>query len=289
MKNFCRIASTLVLLGLQATAFAQATAAIPTGMVEQPCPPPVQIPDSARDLLTELFMRPHTPTAADFADLNSNTDFRQYQSAIQQMGNSDWPALCRFRADNARLQAAGATPNLVFMGDSITELWLLDDAMLFDDNRVNRGISGQTTPQMLLRFRADVVALQPHAVHILAGTNDVAGNTGPSTVDDFKNNIMSMVELAKANNIKVLLGSIPPTATFSWQPTIEPVPRIRELNAWLRDYAAEQQLVYIDYYTALTGPAGELRSELGNDGVHPNRDGYVLMRRLLEQALARSE
>ncbi|MES2607011.1 MAG: GDSL-type esterase/lipase family protein [Pseudomonadota bacterium] len=289
MKKYCRIAGVVALLGWHAVASAQQKADAVSGMVEQPCPPPVQMPDSARELLTDLFMRPHPLNATDFASLNGNDDFRQYLAAIQQMGNRDWPALCRFRADNARLQTADTRPQLVFMGDSITENWLLGDSALFDDNNINRGIGGQTTPQMLLRFRADVVALQPRFVHILAGTNDVAGNTGPTTASDYQNNIMSMVELAKANNIAVLLGNIPPAATFSWQPSIDPVPRIRELNSWLREYAAEQDLVYIDYYAALAGSAGELRSELGNDGVHPNRDGYTVMKHLLEQALARSK
>jgi lysophospholipase L1-like esterase len=289
MKQFGLMATMVTLLGLHQAMAAEPDTTIAVGIVEQPCPPATPMPDSARSLLTDLFMRPHTPSATDFASLNTNADFRQYLTAIQKMGNRDWPALCRFSADNARLIAASVKPSLVFMGDSITENWLLGDPALFNDNSVNRGIGGQTTPQMLLRFRADVVALRPSTVHILAGTNDVAGNTGPTTVNDFKNNIMSMVELAKANGIKVLLGSIPPAATFSWQPAIDPVPRIRELNAWLREYAAAQNLQYIDYYAALAGPAGELRSELGNDGVHPNRDGYAIMKRLLDQALVQKK
>lgn len=266
---------------------AQAADNIAIGMVDQPCPPPVTMPASAAALLSDLFMRPHAITPEEGARLNNDADFRQYLGALRQMGDRDWPALCRFRADNERLVAAGIHPRLVFMGDSITENWLLGDPALFNETNVNRGIGGQTTPQMLLRFRNDVVALRPAAVHILAGTNDVAGNTGPTTAADFQNNIMSMVELAQASGIRVLLGSIPPAATFNWQPALEPAPRIRELNAWLRDYAAREKLTYIDYHTALAGPNGELRSELGNDGVHPNREGYVIMRRLLEEALAR--
>lgn len=287
MQARSHIVMLLAALSLPAPGFAQNADGIAVGIVDEPCPPPVAMPVSAQALLTDLFMRPHALTAEDTTALNNDPSFREYLGALRQMGNRDWPALCRFRADNDRLVAAGTRPALVFMGDSITENWLLGDAELFNNNYVNRGIGGQTTPQMLLRFRADVVALRPRAVHILAGTNDIAGNTGPSTVDDFRNNIMSMVEVAKANSIDVLLGSIPPAATFSWQPNMQPAPRIRELNAWLRDYAAQQGLVYIDYYTALAGPDGELRSELGNDGVHPNRDGYLIMRRLLEEALAR--
>lgn len=282
---------TLVTLLLSTVSFAavsaQAADDIAIGMVEQPCPPPVTMPASAAGLLTDIFMRPHALTPEDGARLSSDADFRQYLAALRQMGDRDWPALCRFRADNERLVAIGERPQLVFMGDSITENWLLGDPALFNDDRVNRGIGGQTTPQMLLRFRSDVVALRPVVVHILAGTNDVAGNTGPTTVADFRNNLMSMVELAQASGIRVLLGSIPPAATFNWQPALEPAPRIEELNAWLRDYAASKNLTYIDYHSALAGPGGELRRELGNDGVHPNRDGYAIMRRLLDEALAR--
>jgi lysophospholipase L1-like esterase len=172
------------------------------------------------------------------------------------------------------------------MGDSITENWGLADPGFFTSGLVNRGISAQTSAQMLLRFRADVIALRPAIVHILAGTNDVAGNNGPISPQDFQNNIQSMVELAQANGIRVILGSIPPAAVFSWRPELKPVPRIRALNEWLRSYAASHGLGYVDYYSALAGPAGELRATLANEGVHPNRDGYVIMRRLAEAALA---
>jgi lysophospholipase L1-like esterase len=172
------------------------------------------------------------------------------------------------------------------MGDSITENWALADPQFFARGIVNRGISGQTTPQMLVRFRADVIDLKPQVVHIMAGTNDVAGNTGPTTAQDVKNNIVSMVELARANAIRVVLGSIPPAAAFKWRPEVDPVPQIDALNTWLREYAAQNRLEYIDYHAALAGPSGELRAELGNDGVHPNRDGYRIMRTLLEQKIA---
>ncbi|MEY4643136.1 MAG: hypothetical protein RLZZ227_3130 [Pseudomonadota bacterium] len=268
---------------------AQPNAAAPTGpvgIVDAPCAPPVAMPESARALLTQLFMEPRTLTPADTAQLMQHADFGRYNAALRRDAARDWPALCRFRAANAALLDAGARPRVVFIGDSITENWLLGDSALFADEFVNRGIGGQTTPQMLLRFRADVVALGPNIVHILAGTNDVAGNTGPSTAQDVKNNIMSMVDIARANGIDVILGSIPPAASFDWQPTLDPVPPIRTLNMWIRDYAAQNDLGYIDYFTALAGTNAELRAELGNDGVHPNRDGYAIMRRLLEEQLA---
>jgi hypothetical protein len=139
---------------------------------------------------------------------------------------------------------------------------------------------------MLVRFRADVIALKPQLVHIMAGTNDIAGNTGPTTVQDVKNNIVSMVELARANGIRVALGSIPPAAKFNWRPQVDPVQHISALNAWLREYATENRLEYIDYHTALTGPSGELKKEFGDDGVHPNREGYRVMRKIVEPRLA---
>ena len=258
----------------------------PVGMVDQPCPAPVAMPPSVRDLLTSLFMEPRTLGPTDIAKLTGDKAFGEYNAANRGYPGQDWAGLCRFRAANDAYVASGKTPRIVFMGDSITENWLLGDPALFNDNSVNRGIGGQTAPQMLLRFRADVVRLKPRMVHLMTGTNDIAGNTGPSTVQDFKNNVMSMVELARANGIAVLLASIPPTAGFNWQPAIDPAPRIRELNAWLKEYAAGNGLGYIDYYSALAGAKGELRTELGNDGVHPNKAGYAVMRKLLNQQLA---
>jgi lysophospholipase L1-like esterase len=268
--------------------FAQASHA-PVGIVDEPCAPAAAMPASVRDLLTELFMEPRTLAPDDFAQLMQHEEFAQYNAANRHDATQDWAGLCRFRAANAALLNAGAAPRVVFIGDSITENWSLGDPGFFGDEFVNRGIGGQTTPQMLLRFRADVVALQPAIVHILAGTNDIAGNTGPSTAQDFRNNIMSMVDIAQANGIAVILGSIPPAATFNWQPALDPTPRIRELNTWLRDYAQQRDLGYIEYFTPLAGMNAELRADLGNDGVHPNRDGYVIMRRLVETQLAQKD
>ncbi len=258
----------------------------PIGMVDEPCPAAVAMPPAVRDLLSSLFMEPRTLGPTDMAKLTGDKAFGEYNAANRGYPGQDWAGLCRYRAANDALIASGKTPRVIFMGDSITDNWLLGDPALFNDNNVNRGIGGQTTPQMLVRFRNDVVALKPRIVHIMAGTNDVAGNSGPTRVQDFRNNLMSMVDLAKANGIAVILGSIPPAATFNWQPALKPVPRIRELNAWLKSYAASNGLAYIDYYTALTGADGELRSDLGNDGVHPNKTGYAIMRTLLERQLA---
>ena len=267
----------------------QAPAAELMGMVDNPCPPPILMPEAVRSKLIEVFITPQSQSQSQAGAPGFDAEFTGYFAALQNMGNQDWPSLCRFRADNARLQAAQARPQLVFIGDSITENWLLGDPDLFGNDFVNRGIGGQTSPQMLLRFQADVIALQPEYVHIMAGTNVVAGNTGPTTQQDFKNNIMSMVQLAQASDIRVLLGSIPPSAGFYWQPALQPAPHIRELNSWMQQYAAEQNLAYVDYFAALAGEADELPAALGNDGVHPNRDGYTIMRKLFESALMRAQ
>jgi lysophospholipase L1-like esterase len=196
----------------------------------------------------------------------------------------DWPNLCKYKAENAQVIASGR-PDIVFMGDSITEGWRLIDPTMFNDKIIDRGISGQTSPQMLVRFMQDVVSLRPRAVHILAGTNDVAGNTGPNAPDDYKNNIRAMAALAKANGIAVILGSILPANHFIWRPDLKPAPQIVALNTWLRDFAAENHLGYVDYYSALVDGQGGLRSALTPDGVHPNQDGYAVMRPLAQAAI----
>jgi lysophospholipase L1-like esterase len=200
----------------------------------------------------------------------------------------DFAGLCRYKSDNAAILKGGAHPTSVFMGDSITEGWRVADPSLFSVVVVDRGISGQTSPQMLVRFYQDVVALHPQVVHIMAGTNDVAGNTGPSSPDDFKNNIRAMVDLARANHIQVILASIPPAERFPWRPDIQPVEQIRQLNAWLRQFAGQHKLIYADYHSSLTTPSGAFRPELSNDGVHPNSDGYAAMRPIAEAALRKA-
>jgi lysophospholipase L1-like esterase len=273
-----------VLLGATPTLhLAAADATSPVGMVEQPCPPPLPMPAGAQRVLTDMFMRPHVLVQADFAALMGDKEFSAYNGEMQRRGATDWAGLCRYQAANSAQKSGDAA--VVFIGDSITENWLLADPEFFIGKVVNRGIGAQTSAQMLVRFRADVVALQPAAVHILAGTNDVAGNNGPLRPRDFQNNIESMVEIARANGIRVILGSIPPSAAFNWQPAMKPAPQIVALNDWMRDYARRNRLGYIDYHAALRGPAGELKPALGNDGVHPNRDGYAVMRRLAEAAL----
>lgn len=269
------------LFGAATPLLAQGAAA--EGMVGQPCAGlAVPVPDTVLAYLKQVALLPPgttpPPPPAALAD---------YRKADREARKSDWADLCRYRADNERLRAGpAAARRVVFMGDSITQFWGIDDPALFSDGVVNRGISGQTTPQMLLRFQADVVALKPAAVHIMAGTNDLAGNTGPNSAEDYRNNIRAMVTLAKANGIKVILASIPPAAGFAWKPALKPTPLIAELNAWLKSYAEAEGQAFLDYHTALATPEGALRPDLTFDGVHPNHAGYQVMAPLARKALA---
>lgn len=197
----------------------------------------------------------------------------------------DFGALCHYRAQNAELLKSGQAPRVVFMGDSITEFWGKQDPAFFTEGKVDRGISGQTTSQMLLRFRQDVIALNPQAVHIMAGTNDIAGNTGPVTLAQVEGNIASMAELAKAHGIHVILASVPPAARFPWRAQLQPTPTIRTLNAWIKDYAASQGFTYVDYYDAMATTEGAMKPGFADDGVHPTRKGYAAMEPLTNAAI----
>jgi acyl-CoA thioesterase I len=198
----------------------------------------------------------------------------------------DWPDLAKYREDDAKLgPPAKGESRVVFLGDSITQIWSLSDSFL-GKPYVNRGISGQTTPQILLRFRQDVIALQPTVVVILAGTNDIAENTGPTTLAAIEDNFTSMVDLAKRNGIRVVLASLLPAFQYSWKPNIAPVEKIRALNDWIKDYAAKQGLVFLDYYSPMADDKRGLKADLSVDGVHPNKAGYAVMAPLAEKAIA---
>ena len=199
----------------------------------------------------------------------------------------DWPDLNRFRKQNKSLGLpAQGEQRVVFMGNSITEGWPNKDPEFFENpNYINRGIGGQTTPQMLLRFRADVIDLQPKAVVILAGTNDIAGNTGPMTLEEIRDNIISMAELAKANNIQVIISSVLPAFDYVWRPGLEPNIKIPELNTMLRDYAEKNGIIYLDYFTAMADDRNGLPKALAEDGVHPTKEGYMIMKKLAEDAI----
>jgi len=202
---------------------------------------------------------------------------------------TDWAQLQQYRDENQRLPPpSAARPRVVFLGDSLTQGWDLTGLGLDEVELVNRGISGQTTPQMLIRFRQDVVSLKPAVVHILAGTNDLAGNTGPTTLEAIEANLSSMVEIARANHIRVVLSSVLPALDYPWRPGLEPAPRIVALNDWIRAYARRHKLVYADYYPALVDSRGGFRTEMADDGVHPNAAGYAAMSPIARQAVKRA-
>ncbi|HEX5283057.1 MAG TPA: SGNH/GDSL hydrolase family protein [Bryocella sp.] len=199
----------------------------------------------------------------------------------------DWPQLDRYAEADAALPPT-QPGRVVFYGDSITDAWTRNGGTFFPGKPyVNRGISGQTTEQMVVRFRQDVVNLHPTAVVILAGTNDIAGNTGPETPEMIEDNFRSMVDLARANNIRVVLASVLPAAGYPWKPSAgNPAEKIRALNDWLKGYAAEKNITYLDYYSAMAGPNGGMKPGISIDGVHPNAAGYAIMEPLAEKALA---
>ena len=205
-----------------------------------------------------------------------------------QTATADWPNLARYRPANAALQPPAPGENrVVFMGNSITEAWANLFVRQFPGKPyIGRGISGQTTPQMLLRFRQDVIALKPAVVVILGGTNDIAGNTGPSTLEMIEDNLASMAELATANGIRVVLASVLPVFDYPWRKGIEPAPKIVALNAWIKNYAAAHGAVYADFHSAMADERQGTRSDLSSDGVHPNAAGYTIMAPLVERAIA---
>jgi lysophospholipase L1-like esterase len=201
----------------------------------------------------------------------------------------DWANLNRYRSDNAKIGLPSSDENrIVFMGNSITEGWGKICPDFFSGKPyINRGISGQTTPQMLIRFRPDVINLKPAAVVILAGTNDIAGNTGPSTLEMIVDNIISMVELAKANHIKVVLSSVLPAYDYYWKPGVNPAEKIAALNEMIKNYAYKNEIVYIDYYSFMVDERKGLKAEYTADGVHPNEAGYKVMAPLAEEAIVK--
>jgi lysophospholipase L1-like esterase len=211
----------------------------------------------------------------------------EVENARMKAQLDDWAQLGRYRAADQALPAT-EPGRVVFYGDSITDAWVYNGGKFFPGKPyVNRGISGQTTPQMLVRFRQDVVDLHPEAVVILAGTNDIAGNTGPSTPEMIEDNFKSMTEIAKANGIRVILASTTPVAKYPWKPEVtDTAAKVEGLNAWLKDYCAQEKLTYLDYWTAMAGPDGGMKPGISIDGVHPNAAGYAIMEPLAEAAIA---
>jgi acyl-CoA thioesterase I len=202
---------------------------------------------------------------------------------------NDYGQLARYRDANSALKApAPDESRVVFFGDSITDIWKLDDSFP-GKHYVNRGIGGQTTSQMLVRFRQDVIELQPKVVVILAGTNDIAGNSGPITNEDIESNLSSMAELAKAHVIRMIIASILPVNNYTPQSqeffASRPPERILALNSWLKNYCAKNDLTYLDYFSAMVDDKGLLKRDLANDGLHPNQAGFTVMAPLAEKAI----
>lgn len=196
----------------------------------------------------------------------------------------DWAQFGRYERQNAEL--AGKPVEVVFMGNSITDNWISADPVFFERNGfVDRGIGGQTTAEMLVRFRRDVIDLKPEAVVILAGINDIARNNGDIKLENTFGNIVSMCELARHNGIRVVLCSVLPCDRFSWRPEIEPAAAVRELNAMLKRYAARQKIPYVDYHAAFDNGAGGLDARFSQDGCHPTLYGYTLMEPMVAEGI----
>lgn len=202
----------------------------------------------------------------------------------------DWPNLGQFQEANAALEAPKENEDrVVFMGNSITIGWINSRPEFFEGKPwVNRGISGQTTPQMLVRFRQDVIDLKPKVVVILAGTNDIAGNTGPSTIQMIMDNIKGMAEMAHANNIKVILSTTLPAYDYPWKPGLEPAPKIIALNKMIKTYCEDTGHIYLDYFSAMADERNGLPKKYANDEVHPTKAGYAVMEPLAENAIAKA-
>ena len=223
--------------------------------------------------------QPASPQSADPC-----ASLKEDQQAMQSKLR-DWPDLAKYRDEDTKLAPpAKGKPRVVFLGDSITEFWPLSESFP-SSPYVNRGISGQTTPQILLRFRQDVIALQAKVVVILAGTNDIAENTGPTSLAAIEDNLMSMTDLARKNGIHVVLSSVLPASSYPWRPEIQPVEKIHALNDWIKEYAAKEGWVFLDYYPVMANDKLGLKAELSEDGVHPNKAGYAVMASLAEKAI----
>lgn len=239
----------------------------------------------------EPASKPETPAPAPTQTAPTTTASghpeNAYWTAHDRQLLTDFGWLERYKEADMQLGApAPGEKRVVFMGDSITEGWHFDEPSGFPGKGyINRGISGQTSPQMLVRFRQDVIDLQPKVVVILAGTNDIAGNTGPMTLEQTEDNLLDMADLATANHIRVVLCSVTPAFDFPWVPGLEPAPKVDALNAWIKNYAAEKGYVYVDYHSALKDARDGLPANLSHDGVHPNAAGYAIMAPLAEAGI----
>ena len=216
-------------------------------------------------------------------------NLEQYREGLIKLWMNDFGNLGRYRDANSKLRPPAANEDrVVFMGASITDIWHLDKSFP-GKPYVNRGIGGQTTPQMLIRFRPDVIALAPKVVVILAGTNDISGNTGPMTLAEIEANLQTMCELARLHNVRVVLASVLPVNNYTERSklffSLRPSDQILELNRWIKDYAARNNYIYLDYFSAMVDDKGLLQRDVSEDGLHPNDKGYAVMAPLAQKAI----
>lgn len=277
-KNFCKkLLLAALLAGLAGAAALEAQG--------PPTPPAITMPEKQIPVPQAAPMAQPAPAAETSPSGHPNN---AYWVEHDRQLLVDFGGLAHFKEADAMLGAPKAGEDrVVFMGDSITQGWNLDAAFP-GKPYINRGISGQTTPQMLVRFRQDVIDLQPKVVVILAGTNDIAGNTGPMTLEQTEGNLASMAELATANGIRVVLCSILPAYDYRWAPGLEPAPKIAQVNAWLKDFAARKGYVYVDFYDAMKDERGGLPENLSKDGVHPLPAGFAIMSPLAEAGIEKA-
>ena len=258
--------------------FAAIVLGVALASTEMPAQEPGNVPETKAPAPTQAAPAPPQPGPVKHPD-------NDYWRKHDQLLLTDFGWLAKFKEDDVKLGPPAPGENrVVFMGDSITEGWHLDQSFP-GKPYINRGISGQTTPQMLVRFRQDVIDLQPKVVVILAGTNDIAGNTGPETLEQIEENLASMADLAHANGIRVVLCSILPAVDYSWAPGMTPAPKIDMVNAWLRGYALAKGYVYVDFHSAMKDERDGLPKSLSPDGVHPLPAGHAIMAPLVEAGI----
>jgi lysophospholipase L1-like esterase len=219
--------------------------------------------------------------AAYAAPASAETWDEQWSRRLRE----DWPGWKRYETENAAVRQSNQPVDIVFLGDSITEGWKDKQPEFFSSGRLCRGVGGETTPQMLLRMIPDVCDLNPRTVHIMGGTNDIAGNTGQMTAKNTQDGLTAMFDIASAHGIAVIFASIPPAASFPWQPGLQTVPRITALNQWIQQFAREAGATYVDYYRELADENGGMKPGLASDGVHPTAAGYRQMAAILEPEL----